>query len=219
MYHHLRSFMENNSIQHAFTTPYSPQQNGSSKENGKTPYKLWMGRKPSYKYVQRVDCIFIGYAPKRSAYLFLLYESRIPDIHKNTIMESRNASLSEHMFSCLNKEDTSTSRMTHQKGNEEEEQEETEPRRSKRTSKFSRSNHLFRWTLMERSHQEQDEFDLTKTYMETSGLITPKLYMIWRPWNGKVRNKARNVKNAQVQYSSCLAIAKFTIWRRQIRQR
>ena len=45
-----------------------------------------------------VDCIFIGYAHSCTAYRFLIQESNIPDIHKNTIMESRNGSLFEYAF-------------------------------------------------------------------------------------------------------------------------
>ncbi|KAJ9542227.1 hypothetical protein OSB04_028733 [Centaurea solstitialis] len=40
-----------------------------------------------------------------------------------------------------------------------------------------------------------------------------------RPWNGKVRKRQKNVKNAQSQSSGFLAIAKSRIWRRQVRQR
>ena len=34
-----------------------------------------------------VDCIFIGYAHQSSAHRFLVYESKNPDVHVNTIME------------------------------------------------------------------------------------------------------------------------------------
>lgn len=116
-----------------------------------------MGRKPSYKYLRvwgclakvvvpppkvvkigpkTVDCIFIGYAQNSSAYRFLVHESRVPDIHKNTIMESRNVSFFEHVFPCLDKKDISTSSVAPQEENEERveevEEEEIEPRRSKR---------------------------------------------------------------------------------------
>ena len=47
-----------------------------------------------------VDCIFIGYAQNSSAYRFLVHKSDISDIHKNTIMESRSASLFEDVFLC-----------------------------------------------------------------------------------------------------------------------
>ena len=83
------------------------------KKNDVTPYELWKERKPSYKYLKvwgclakvailnpkkvkigskTVDCVFIGYANNSSAYKFLIYKLDIPDIHENTIIESRNAS-------------------------------------------------------------------------------------------------------------------------------
>ncbi|GJY28100.1 retrovirus-related pol polyprotein from transposon TNT 1-94 [Tanacetum coccineum] len=94
------------------------------KEKEETPYELWMGRKPSYQYLRvwgclakvavptpkaqkigpkSVDCIFIGYAKKSTAYRFIVHESKNPDIQKNTIMESRNASFFENIFPCLSK--------------------------------------------------------------------------------------------------------------------
>ena len=42
-----------------------------------------------------------------------------PDIHKNTIMESKNASFFEHVFSCKSKEGSSYSKRTHETMNEE----------------------------------------------------------------------------------------------------
>ncbi|RVX19815.1 Retrovirus-related Pol polyprotein from transposon TNT 1-94 [Vitis vinifera] len=57
-----------------------------------------------------IDCIFIGYAHNSNAYRFLVYESNIPDIHKNTIMESRNASFFEDVFPCKSKEEPSSSK-------------------------------------------------------------------------------------------------------------
>ena len=53
---------------------------------------------------QTVDCIFIGYAHSSAAYRFLVYESNISNIHKNMIMESRNASFFEYVFPCKSKE-------------------------------------------------------------------------------------------------------------------
>jgi hypothetical protein len=37
-----------------------------------------------------VDCVFIGYAHNSSAYRFLIQKSDIPDMHVNTIIESKN---------------------------------------------------------------------------------------------------------------------------------
>ena len=98
-----------------------------------TPKKVKIGPKT-------VDCIFIGYAQNSSAYQFLVYKSEIPDIHKNTIMESRNASFFEHVFPCKFEEGPSSSKRTfetmnedsHDQEQEQEEEVEDEPRRSKR---------------------------------------------------------------------------------------
>ncbi|GKC38507.1 retrovirus-related pol polyprotein from transposon TNT 1-94 [Tanacetum coccineum] len=97
-----------------------------------TPYELWIGRKPSYQYLRvwgclakvavptpkaqkigpkSVDCIFIGYAKNSSDYRFIVHESKNPDIQKNTVMESRNASFFEHIFPCLSKETGSSARL------------------------------------------------------------------------------------------------------------
>ena len=46
-----------------------------------------------------VDCVFIGYAQNSNAYRFLVHKSEIPDIHVNTIIESRDASFFENIFS------------------------------------------------------------------------------------------------------------------------
>ena len=45
-----------------------------------------------------IDCVFIGYAQNRNAYRFLVHKSEIPDIHVNTIIESRDASFFENIF-------------------------------------------------------------------------------------------------------------------------
>ena len=45
-----------------------------------------------------IDCIFIGYANNSSAYCFLLHKYGIPDIHEDTIIESRNASFFRIFF-------------------------------------------------------------------------------------------------------------------------
>ncbi|GJX00906.1 retrotransposon protein, putative, ty1-copia subclass [Tanacetum coccineum] len=138
------------------------------KEKEETPYELWMGRKPSYQYLRvwgclakvavptpkaqkigpkSVDCIFIGYAKNNTAYRFIVHESKNPDIQKNTIMESRNASFFENIFPCLSKETGSSSRLDDKvvqdkrqrddndlqdERQDQTEEEEVEPRRSKR---------------------------------------------------------------------------------------
>ncbi|GKB92887.1 retrovirus-related pol polyprotein from transposon TNT 1-94, partial [Tanacetum coccineum] len=137
------------------------------KEKEETPYELWMGRKPSYQYLRvwgclakvavptpkaqkigpkSVDCIFIGYAKKSTAYRFIVHESKNPDIQKNTIMESRNASFFENIFPCLSKGTGSSSRLDDKvvqdkrqrddndlkdERQDQTEEEEVEPRRSK----------------------------------------------------------------------------------------
>ena len=65
------------------------------KKTNKSPYELWKGRRPSYKYLKvwgclakvtvpipkkvkigqkKVDCVFIGYAHNSSAYRFLIHK-------------------------------------------------------------------------------------------------------------------------------------------------
>ena len=46
-----------------------------------------------------VECVFIGYAQNSHAYRFLVHKSEIPDIHVNTIIESRDPSFFENRFS------------------------------------------------------------------------------------------------------------------------
>ena len=130
------------------------------KKQDKTPYELWKGRRPSFKYLRvwgclakvvvptpkrtkigpkTVDCIFIGYAHNSNAYRFLVHESKIPEIHKNTIMESRNASFFENIFPCKSNSGLNSSKRTFETMNQEEHSvenldsiHEIEPRRSKR---------------------------------------------------------------------------------------
>ena len=67
-----------------------------------------------------------------------MYKSEILDIHKNTIMESRNASFFEHIFPCKSDEGPCSSKRTYETMNEDsqnqnqEQKVEDEPRRSKR---------------------------------------------------------------------------------------
>ena len=96
------------------------------KRTNQTPYELWKGHKPSYNYLKMwrclakvavpspkktkigpktVDCVFIGYANNSSAYRFLICKSDIPDMHVNTIIESKNDSFFEHNFPYRKNED------------------------------------------------------------------------------------------------------------------
>ncbi|GJX80940.1 zinc finger, CCHC-type containing protein [Tanacetum coccineum] len=95
-----------------------------------------------------VDCIFIGYAKKSTAYRFIVHESKNPDIQKNTIMESRNASSLKISFlyyqmelgciiSRLDDKVVQDKRQRNDNDLQDERQdqtdeEEVEPRRSKR---------------------------------------------------------------------------------------
>ena len=104
------------------------------KKLDKTSYELWKGRSPSYKYLKvwgcltkvmvpipkkikigpkTIDCIFIGYAINSSAYRFLVHKYDIPDIHGNTIIESRNVSFFENTFPSKNACDGSSLKKTH----------------------------------------------------------------------------------------------------------
>ena len=124
-----------------------------------TPYELWKGIKSSYKYLRvwrclakvavpppkkvkigpkTIDCVFIGYAHNSVAYRFLVHESNIPDIYKNTIMESRNASFFEDVFPCKSKVEPNSSKLAFETINENSQggndTSEVEPRRSKKAS-------------------------------------------------------------------------------------
>ena len=83
-----------------------------------------------------IDCIFIGYAHNNAAYRFHVHESNILDIHKNTIMKSRNASFFEDVFPCGSKEKPSSSKRVletiHKNSQDENTDGEVEPRSSKR---------------------------------------------------------------------------------------
>jgi hypothetical protein len=132
------------------------------KKVDKTPYELWHGRQPSYKYLRMwgclakvmvpppkqvkigpktVDCIFIGYAENSSAYRFLVHESAISDIHKNTIMESRNATFFEDIFPCRSRGESSKNKRTletisdNSQVQDQQDENVDEPRRSKRARK------------------------------------------------------------------------------------
>ena len=76
-----------------------------------------------------IDYIFIGYTHNSSAYLFLVHESNISDLHKNMIMESRNASFFEDVLPGLSKRKLETINENSQGQNEDS---KVEPRCSKR---------------------------------------------------------------------------------------
>ncbi|GKA81409.1 retrotransposon protein, putative, ty1-copia subclass, partial [Tanacetum coccineum] len=147
-------------IRHEFTAPYSPQQKSMSQDMwgeailtatyllNKIPPKVAVPAPKAQKIGPKyVDCIFIGYAKNNSAYRFIVHDSKNPDIQKNTVMESRNASFFENIFPCLSKETRSLSRLDdevvqdkrqrdkndlqHERQDQTEE-EEVEPGRSKR---------------------------------------------------------------------------------------
>jgi hypothetical protein len=84
-----------------------------------TPYENWVGRKPSLSYlrtwgclakvnvpiskkcklgVKTVDCVFLGYAHHSIAYRFLVVKSEVPDMHMDTIFESRDATFLKNIF-------------------------------------------------------------------------------------------------------------------------
>ena len=90
-----------------------------NKNKEKTPYEEWSGRKPSLSYFRTwgclakvnvpipkkrklgpktVDCIFLGYAQRSICYRFLVVKSEVPDMHVDTILESRDATFFENMF-------------------------------------------------------------------------------------------------------------------------
>ena len=152
------------------------------KKQDKTPYELWKGRRPSYKYLKvwgclakvaipapkrikigprTVDCIFIGYAHNSVAYRFLVYNSEISDIHKNTIMESRNASFFEDVFPCKSNGASSSSKQTHEVMNQEKHDhdliQQDEPRRSKRARVEKSFGDDFTTFLLEKEPQTYTE--------------------------------------------------------------
>ena len=80
------------------------------------------------------DCIFIGYTHNSTAYRFLVHESNIPNIHKNMIIESRNASF--FAVPCKSKEKPNSSKQVLETiyGNSQDENNdsEVEPKCSKK---------------------------------------------------------------------------------------
>lgn len=89
-----------------------------------------------------VDCLFVGYAHNSNAYRFLVLKSEIPDVHTNTVIESRDATFFETIFP-MKENRASTNQPTLQVEPEptplvvpeisnEENDSEVVPRRSKR---------------------------------------------------------------------------------------
>jgi hypothetical protein len=60
-----------------------------------------------------VDCAFLGYAHSSTAYRFLVIKSGTPEKDVNTIMESRDASFFENIFSMRAVGRTSLSENNH----------------------------------------------------------------------------------------------------------
>ena len=136
------------------------------KKLDKTPYELWKGRSPSYKYLKvwgclakvmvpipkrikigpkTIDCIFIGYVINSSAYRFLVHKYDIPNIHVNTIIESRNASFFVNIFPSKNvcdgsflkrTHDTTTSDIDHESINDESEEALRRSKRARTSKSF-----------------------------------------------------------------------------------
>lgn len=132
------------------------------KKLNKTPYELWKGKQPSYKFLKvwgclakvaipdpkrikigprTVDCIFLGYAVNSSAYRFLVHKSENPNVHVNTVIESRNAIFFEDIFPCKDKQERSSKKRTfddtncgHEESNQQSVQKELKvyTRQSKR---------------------------------------------------------------------------------------
>jgi hypothetical protein len=93
------------------------------KNKEKTPYEEWIGRRPSVSYLRTwgclakvnvpinkkrkfglktVDCIFLGYAHHIITYRFLVVKSKAPDMHVNSLLESRDATFFENIFPMKN---------------------------------------------------------------------------------------------------------------------
>ena len=127
-----------------------------------------------------VDCIFIGYAHNSNAYRFLVYEFENPDIHKNTIMESRNASFFENVFLCRFKEGLSSFKGTYETMNEEshdskhEQELHNDPRRSKRTRVKKSFDPNFLTYLLENEPQNYE-----KVVSSSEGLL----------WKEEIKNQ------------------------------
>ena len=54
-----------------------------------------------------VDCVFIGYAQRSIVYRFLVVKYEVPDMHVDSIMESRDATFFENIFPMKDMHSTS----------------------------------------------------------------------------------------------------------------
>jgi hypothetical protein len=52
---------------------------------------------------KNVDCVFLGYAHNSATYRFLVIKSIFPDVHVNTVTESRDASFFKDIFPIKDK--------------------------------------------------------------------------------------------------------------------
>nr|GEU80219.1 Pol polyprotein [Tanacetum cinerariifolium] len=168
-------------IRHEFTAPYSPQQNA----------KLAVPTPKTQKIRPKsVDCMFIGYARNNSAYRFIVHESKNPDIQKNTVMESRNASFFEHIFPYLSKETGSSSRLDDEvvqdkrqrddndlqdERQDQTEEEEVEPRRSKRARSMERSYQTMILAIAVLRNLEVHQMDVKTAFLNVD--LEEEIYM------------------------------------------
>ena len=117
-----------------------------------------------------IDCIFIGYAHNNTVYQFLVHESNIPNIHKNTTMESRNASAFEDVFPYKSKEESSSSKQVFEtiieNSQDQDKDGKVEPRRSKRVrTKKSFGPNFLTYVLEEEPQTFKESVNSTKCLM------------------------------------------------------
>ena len=92
-----------------------------------------------------------------------MHESENPNIHKNAIMEARNALFFENVFPCKSKYGSSSSKRTNETVNEESHDSEdeqgvqTKPKRSKRTRVEKSFGLEFLTYLLENEPQNYEE--------------------------------------------------------------